>query len=53
MERSAYNLRKQHCGDGKHSAGEEERLRYGHFVWHLFVIAGSSCHFAAVFICAI
>src|SRR5262249_44963009 len=30
-----------------------ERLRYGHFVWHLFVLAGSSCHFAAVFIFAI
>ena len=30
-----------------------ERLRYSHFVWHLFVLAGSSCHFAAVFICAI
>ncbi len=30
-----------------------ERLRYGHFIWHLFVLAGSSCHFAAVFICAI
>jgi hemolysin III len=30
-----------------------ERIRYGHFVWHLFVLAGSSCHFAAVFICAI
>jgi hemolysin III len=30
-----------------------ERLRYGHFVWHLFVLAGTSCHFAAVFICAI
>jgi hemolysin III len=30
-----------------------DRLRYGHFVWHLFVLAGSSCHFAAVFICAI
>jgi hemolysin III len=29
-----------------------ERLRYAHFVWHLFVIAGTSCHFAAVFICA-
>jgi hemolysin III len=24
------------------------RLRYGHFVWHLFVIAGTACHFAAV-----
>ena len=30
-----------------------ERLRYGHFVWHLFVLAGTSCHFAAVFICAV
>ncbi|PYL52491.1 MAG: hypothetical protein DMF33_07230 [Verrucomicrobia bacterium] len=29
-----------------------ERLRYAHFVWHLFVLAGTSCHFAAVFICA-
>jgi hemolysin III len=29
-----------------------ERLRYGHFIWHLFVLAGTSCHFAAVFICA-
>ena len=29
-----------------------ERLRYGHFVWHLFVLVGTSCHFAAVFICA-
>ena len=29
-----------------------ERLRYGHFIWHMFVLAGSSCHFAAVFICA-
>ena len=30
-----------------------ERLRYGHFIWHLFVLAGTGCHFAAVFICAI
>ena len=29
-----------------------ERLRYAHFIWHLFVLAGTSCHFAAVFICA-
>jgi hemolysin III len=29
-----------------------ERMCYGHFIWHLFVLAGSSCHFAAVFICA-
>ena len=25
-----------------------KRLRYGHFVWHLFVIAGTACHFIAV-----
>ncbi|MBS1107716.1 MAG: hemolysin-like protein [Deltaproteobacteria bacterium] len=25
-----------------------ERLRYGHMVWHLFVLAGSACHFVAV-----
>ncbi|TXK62644.1 PAQR family membrane homeostasis protein TrhA [Alkalisalibacterium limincola] len=24
------------------------RLRYGHAIWHLFVIAGSVCHFVAV-----
>jgi hemolysin III len=24
------------------------RLRYSHMVWHLFVLAGSACHFAAV-----
>jgi hemolysin III len=25
------------------------RLRYGHFIWHLFVMAGSACHYVAVF----
>jgi hemolysin III len=25
-----------------------KRIRYGHFVWHLFVIAGTACHFIAV-----
>jgi hemolysin III len=25
-----------------------ERVRYAHFVWHLFVLGGSSCHFVAV-----
>jgi hemolysin III len=30
-----------------------ERLRYGHFIWHLFVLVGTGCHFAAVFICAV
>lgn len=24
------------------------RLRFGHFIWHLFVLAGSICHFFAV-----
>lgn len=27
----------------------DHRLRYAHFVWHLFVIAGSVCHFVAVY----
>lgn len=25
----------------------DSRLRFGHFVWHLFVLAGSTCHFFA------
>ena len=25
-----------------------ERVRYSHFVWHLFVLAGTACHFIAV-----
>jgi hemolysin III len=25
-----------------------DRLRYGHFVWHVFVIAGTACHVVAV-----
>jgi len=25
-----------------------ERLRYGHFVFHLFVMAGTACHYVAV-----
>ncbi len=25
-----------------------KRMRYSHFVWHLLVLAGSSCHFIAV-----
>ena len=29
-----------------------ERQRYAHFVWHLFVLAGTSCHYAAMLICA-
>ncbi|MBA4188864.1 MAG: hemolysin D [Planctomycetaceae bacterium] len=27
----------------------DSRLRYGHLVWHLFVLAGSTCHYFAVF----
>ena len=26
----------------------DTRLRYGHFIWHVFVTAGTSCHFFAV-----
>ncbi|HEX7037292.1 MAG TPA: hemolysin III family protein [Pseudomonadales bacterium] len=26
----------------------DERLRYAHFAWHLFVLAGTACHFVAV-----
>ena len=25
-----------------------DRIRFGHFVWHLFVVAGSVCHFIAI-----
>ena len=25
-----------------------DRIRYSHFVWHLFVLAGTACHFVAV-----
>lgn len=26
----------------------DQRMRFGHLVWHLFVLAGSGCHFVAV-----
>jgi hemolysin III len=29
-----------------------KRIRYSHFVWHLFVLAGTACHFCAIFSCA-
>jgi hemolysin III len=29
-----------------------DHLRYNHFVWHLFVLAGTACHFVAVLSCA-
>jgi hemolysin III len=27
----------------------ESRINYGHFIWHLFVMAGTTCHYVAVF----
>jgi len=27
----------------------DNRVRYAHFIWHLFVVAGTACHFVAVF----
>ena len=26
----------------------DEKVRYSHFIWHLFVLAGTTCHFFAV-----
>jgi hemolysin III len=26
----------------------DRRMRYGHFLWHMFVLAGTACHFFAV-----
>ena len=28
----------------------DRRVRYAHFVWHLFVLAGTACHFIAVLV---
>lgn len=27
----------------------DHKIRFGHFVWHLFVLAGTLCHFVAIF----
>jgi hemolysin III len=27
----------------------DSRVRYGHFIWHLFVLTGTACHYFAVF----
>ena len=27
----------------------DSKIPYGHFIWHLFVLAGTSCHFIAVY----
>ena len=29
-----------------------KRRRYRHFIWHLFVLIGTGCHFLAIFSCA-
>jgi hemolysin III len=29
-----------------------DRVRYGHFVWHVFVLLGTTCHFVAVLLYA-
>jgi hemolysin III len=26
----------------------DDRIPYGHFIWHLFVLGASGCHFLAV-----
>jgi hemolysin III len=26
----------------------DARVRFGHFIWHLFVMAGTACHVVAV-----
>jgi hemolysin III len=26
----------------------DSRLRYGHLIWHLFVIAGTACHYVVI-----
>jgi hemolysin III len=28
-----------------------KRIRYSHFIWHLFVLAGTACHFCAILSC--
>ena len=28
-----------------------ERLRYSHLIWHLFVLVGSTCHFLGILSC--
>ena len=30
------------------ASNKAKRIRYAHFIWHLFVIAGTACHFIAV-----
>ena len=30
-----------------------DQVPFGHFVWHLFVLAGSACHFVAIYLYAV
>ncbi|MDY0191060.1 MAG: hemolysin III family protein [Desulfuromonas sp.] len=30
----------------------DSRLRYGHFIWHLFVMGGTACHYVAIYLYA-
>lgn len=30
-----------------------DEMRYGHFIWHLFTIAGTACHFIAIMLYAV
>jgi hemolysin III len=32
---------------------QNKRVRYSHFVWHLFVLTGTTCHFCAIFSCVV
>lgn len=34
---------------GVYFFANDSRFKYGHFVWHLFVLAGTICHYFAVF----
>lgn len=27
----------------------DSRIQYGHFIWHLFVLAGTACHYTAIY----
>jgi hemolysin III len=49
---SAANLQLIIGGGVTYTAGAvffvlDSRVRYAHFIWHLFVLAGSACHFCA------
>jgi len=54
FERIETSVRERVAGERPTQGGTcffalDHRLRYGHFVWHLFVISGAACHFLAVF----